>query len=68
MFPRRSLGLVLGVLGTFALGSVVIHAVPRKPHIVVLGAAKQVPYSKAGDPAGAAAGRNRVEDSPPPRR
>jgi hypothetical protein len=26
---------------------------PKKPHIVVLGAAKQVPYSKVGDPAGA---------------
>ena len=26
---------------------------PKKPHAVVLGAAKQVPYSKAGDPAGA---------------
>jgi hypothetical protein len=27
---------------------------PKKPHFVVLGAVKQVPYSKAGDPAGAA--------------
>jgi len=27
---------------------------PKKPHVVVLGATKQVPYSKAGDPAGAA--------------
>jgi hypothetical protein len=26
---------------------------PKKPHLVVLGAVKQVPYSKAGDPAGA---------------
>lgn len=26
---------------------------PKKPHVVVLGAARQVPYSKAGDPAGA---------------
>lgn len=26
---------------------------PRKPHLVVLGAVRQVPYSKAGDPAGA---------------
>ena len=30
-------------------------APPKKPHVVVLGAAKSVPYSKAGDPAGAAA-------------
>jgi hypothetical protein len=26
---------------------------PKKPHVVVLGAGKTVPYSKAGDPAGA---------------
>jgi len=26
---------------------------PKKPHVVVLGAVRQVPYSKAGDPAGA---------------
>jgi hypothetical protein len=35
------------------------QASPRKVHSVVLAAAKRVPYSKAGDPAGAAA----VEDS-----
>jgi hypothetical protein len=32
-----------------------LHAAPRKTHTVVLGAAKRVSYSKAGDPAGAAA-------------
>ena len=31
------------------------QAAPRKAHTVVLGAVKKVPYSKAGDPAGAAA-------------
>jgi hypothetical protein len=30
------------------------QAAPRKAHTVALGAAKRVPYSKAGDPAGAA--------------
>ncbi len=30
------------------------HAAPRKAHVVVLGAARRVSYSKAGDPAGAA--------------
>jgi hypothetical protein len=30
-----------------------LHAAARKTHTVVLGAAKRVPYSKAGDPAGA---------------
>ena len=34
------------------------QAAPRKAHTVVLGAAKRVPYSKAGDPAGAAAGED----------
>ena len=34
------------------------HAVPRKGHSVVLGAAKKVPYSKAGDPSGAAPGED----------
>ena len=33
-------------------------ATPRKGHSVVLGAARKVPYSKAGDPAGAAAGED----------
>ena len=32
------------------------HAASRKAHTVVLGAAKKVPYSKAGDPAGAQPG------------
>jgi len=31
------------------------NATPRKAHVVVLGAARKVAYSKAGDPAGAAA-------------
>ena len=34
------------------------YAAPRKTHTVVLGAAKRVPYSKAGDPAGAATGED----------
>jgi hypothetical protein len=33
-------------------------AAPRKPHIVLLGVARRVPYSKAGDPAGAVAGED----------
>ena len=36
------------------------HAAPRKPHIVVLGAVKRVPYSKTGDPSGAATGEDAV--------
>src|SRR5580704_4657335 len=33
-------------------------AAPRKAHTVVLGAIRHVPYSKAGDPASAAAGES----------
>ena len=38
-----------------------VQAAPRKTHTVVLGAAKRVPYSKAGDPAGAAAGEDALK-------
>ena len=37
------------------------HSAPRKPHTVYLGAVKRVPYSKAGDPAGAATGENELK-------
>ena len=36
-------------------------AAPRKPHVVVLGAARKVSYSKVGDPAGAAAGDSELK-------
>jgi hypothetical protein len=38
-----------------------VQAAPRKAHTVVLGAAKKVSYSKAGDPAGAAAGEDALK-------
>src|ERR1017187_4603986 len=37
------------------------QAAPRKAHIVVLGAARKVVYSKAGDPAGAAVGETELK-------
>lgn len=37
------------------------HAAERKKHIVVLGAVKTVPYSKAGDPAAASAGEDALK-------
>jgi len=64
MFVGRKLGLALGTLGTFFLGSLQIGAAPHKPHVVVLGAAKRVPYSKAGDPAGAAANEDALKIRP----
>ena len=36
------------------LAQPLLHAAPRKPHLVALGAVRRVPYSKVGDPAGAA--------------
>ena len=41
-----------------------LHAAPRKPHVVALGAGKRVPYSKAGDPAGAASGEDALKIRP----
>jgi hypothetical protein len=38
-----------------------VSAAPRKAHAVVLGAARKVAYSKAGDPAGAAAGETELK-------
>jgi hypothetical protein len=37
------------------------NAAPRKAHVVVLGAARKVAYSKIGDPAGAAAGETELK-------
>src|SRR4051812_14297466 len=53
MFYRRNLGLVVGLLFIILVGLLRAHATPRKAHVVILGAAKRVPYSKTGDPAGA---------------
>ena len=48
-------GKIAAVVLTAALAvATASQAAPRKPHTVVLGAGKRVPYSKAGDPAGAA--------------
>jgi hypothetical protein len=44
----------------FAIASAA-SAAERKPHSVVLGAARKVPYSKAGDPSGAAAGEDSLK-------
>ena len=44
------------VLAVMLAAAQLANAAPRKPHVVVLGAARKVAYSKAGDPAGAAPG------------
>ena len=60
MFVERRWLVVLFVFSTFFE----LYAAPRKPHVVVLGAVKRVLYSKAGDPAGAAAGEDALKIRP----
>jgi hypothetical protein len=43
------------------LAALLANAAPRKAHTVVLGAARKVSYSKAGDPSGAAAGESELK-------
>jgi hypothetical protein len=57
---RRS-WLAIVAIGTLLSISPTAHAAPRKVHTVVLGAAKKVPYSKVGDPAGAAAAETELK-------
>jgi hypothetical protein len=49
------------VLATTLTCAPVAYTAPRKAHVIVLGAARKVPYSKAGDPAGAAAGDSELK-------
>lgn len=41
-----------------------LHASPRKVHVVALGAVRRVAYSQVGDPAGAAPGENALKIRP----
>ena len=49
------------VLAALEAGALCTFAAPRKAHVVVLGAARKVAYSKAGDPGGAAAGEDSLK-------
>jgi len=53
--PRGVRNVIVALAAIFAAATAV-QAAPRKTHSVVLGAARRVHYSKAGDPAGAAVG------------
>jgi hypothetical protein len=57
---RRKVFLI-SVLTISLVGAAHSFASPRKPHVVVLGAARKVSYSKVGDPAGAAAGDSELK-------
>ncbi|SPE20956.1 conserved exported hypothetical protein [Candidatus Sulfotelmatomonas gaucii] len=56
MNKRTGFAIVISL--SFLSFSGFAYSAPRKTHSVVLGAVKHVPYSQAGDPAGAAAGEN----------
>lgn len=51
---------VLVAIGLVIAAVSIAAAAPRKPHTVVLGAVKKVPYSRQGDPAGALAGETEL--------
>jgi hypothetical protein len=54
--PGTLLKVAAAILAAaWTMSATQVEAAPRKPHVVVLGAVKPVPYSKAGDPGGAAA-------------
>ncbi len=57
-----SMGTRFLVLAALLAAHLAIHAAPaHKGHSVVLGAARKVPYSKVGDPAGAAQGETELK-------
>lgn len=64
MFSGRPLGLVVVVVGLLVMQTPQIKAAEKKQHVVALGAGKRVPYSKAGDPAGAAAAEDSLKIRP----
>ena len=57
----KSAGFLVFVLAATLASAPAAYAAPRKAHVVVLGAARKVAYSKAGDPAVAAAGETELK-------
>ena len=64
MFAGRQVGLAVAALGLLVMQAPQISAAEKKQHVVVLGAVKRVPYSKAGDPAGALADETSLKIRP----
>ena len=60
----KSFAVLIAVVASLVVLPVTLNATPRKVHVVGLGAFKRVPYSKAGDPAGAATGENTLNIRP----
>lgn len=61
---RSQLAGAAGVLGVLISLPSAFHGTPRKVHVVGVGAAKRVPYSKVGDPAGAMVGEDALRIRP----
>lgn len=61
MRVRRQFAVVVMVIAAIFVSDLTASAAARKVHTVALGAAKKVPYSKAGDPAGAATGEDSLK-------
>jgi hypothetical protein len=61
MHARRNSVLIVLIFALFFAAAAVASAAERKTHTVVLGAVRKVPYSKAGDPSGAAAGEDALK-------
>jgi hypothetical protein len=53
----RAIAILVAAVSLLSTSSQILAA-PRKGHVVVLGAMRKVPYTKAGDPAGAGAGED----------
>jgi len=60
MHAGKTFAVLIAVLAL----STTLDATPRKVHVVALGAGKRVPYSRAGDPAGALPGEETLKIRP----
>jgi hypothetical protein len=58
---RDGMKFSIMVLAALLAALPLAQAAPRKVHVVVLGAARKVPYSKVGDPAGAIPGETELK-------
>jgi len=58
---RKSVPIAILFAMFFAAATPASAAAERKTHSIALGAARKVPYSKAGDPSGAAAGEDALK-------
>jgi hypothetical protein len=64
MLVGRKFVVLIAVLAFLVLVPATLNATPRKAHVVALGAVRRVPYSKTGDPAGAAPGEDALRIRP----